>query len=58
MSRLNEETTSEELGEMALHIVKILDYDMWKEMKNEVEEGDYPSELEQIEDFLFSLVNI
>lgn len=57
MTKLNEDTTSEELGEMALHIVSLLDYDLWKELKNSIEEGEYPSELEQIEDYLWGLIN-
>lgn len=58
MAKLNENTTSEELGEIALHIVSLIDYDLWKEYKNmiEDEEEGYPSELIQIEDYLCELV--
>ena len=56
MVKLNEDTTSEQLGEIVLHIVSLIDYDLWKEFKSAIEEGDYPWELEAIEDYLAGLV--
>lgn len=56
MAKLNEDTTSEELGQIALHIVSLIDYDLWKEFKNAIEEDEYPWELVGIEDYLAGLV--